>query len=295
MTGTEMENASDEPLFDWSIGQCATLACLLEVCTPKPGNVHRAADFHDLTLNDFLVSAACIGPVMDRAERRGVGRTVLDAIRATRLHTGRNTNLGTVLLLAPLAAVPRSASLRAGIHSVLEALDAGDARLVYEAIRLAQPGGMGRVERMDIQDAPPVELREAMRAAADRDLVARQYTDDFTLVLGTVVPWLVEGREAGWSLTDSIIHTHVRLLNEYPDSLIARKCGPAVAGESAARAGRVLDAGRPGDADYDVALSDLDFWMRSDGNRRNPGTTADLIAAGLFAALRERRLPPPLR
>jgi len=56
-----------------------------------------------------------------------------------------------------------------------------------------------------------------------------------------------------------------------------------------------LAAGRPGDAAYHEAVSDLDFWLRSDDHRRNPGTTADLVAAGLFVALREAIIKFPVR
>ena len=295
MNGNSLPDASASMVPRWSIGQLATLACLLEVSTPKPGNVHRAADFEDLSLNDFLVSAVSIGPSLESAERRGVGRTVLEAIQATRQHVGRNTNLGTVLLLAPLAAVPRGISLAAGVGRVLGTLDAEDARLVYEAIRLAQPGGTGRADEMDLHDPPPSNLLSAMRAASERDLVARQYADEYAVIFQQATPWLLEGCEAGWSLTEAIIRTHVRLLHEHPDSLIARKCGTQVARQAALRAGSALDAGLPGDPNYDAALADLDFWMRSDGNRRNPGTTADLIAASLFVGLREGWLTPPLR
>src|SRR5262245_61656852 len=89
-----------------SIGLCAQLACILEVTARKPGNVHRYADFADTTYLDFLLSAAAIAPVMDRAPGRPVGETVLEAVTATRRVTGTNTNLGISLLLAPLASVP---------------------------------------------------------------------------------------------------------------------------------------------------------------------------------------------
>src|SRR5688500_18315939 len=94
-----------------TIGQCATLACLLEVTAPKVGNVHRGTDFDDLTFTDFAVSAVLIGPPMEAAANTGVGRAVLDTIAATRQHVATNTNLGMALLIAPLAAVPRSARL----------------------------------------------------------------------------------------------------------------------------------------------------------------------------------------
>ena len=88
------------------IGLCAQLACILEATARKPGNVHRYADFADATYLDFLLSAAAIAPVMEQAPRRRVGETVLRAVRATRRVVATNTNLGTILLLAPLAAVP---------------------------------------------------------------------------------------------------------------------------------------------------------------------------------------------
>lgn len=285
-------SAADAPL---SIGSCATLACLLEATAPKPGNVHRGADFADMTFTDFVVSAAAIGPVMERAAERGVGTTVLDAVRATRQLVPVNTNLGTVLLLAPLAAVPRPQRLDVGVPQVLAGLTARDAEDVYAAIRLAQPGGLGTTADMDVAGTAPQSLPEAMAAAAERDMVARQYAEGFMHVLQTVAPWIVEGCAGGWSLTDAVIHTQLRMLATYPDSLIARKCGPEAAERAAAIAQRVLNAGRPGDDEYFYELAELDFWLRSDGNRRNPGTTADLIAAGLFVVLRDGLIRPPFR
>lgn len=279
-----------------TIGQCATLACLLEATAPKVGNVHRGADFEDLTFNDFAVSAVAIGPAMDQAAVSGVGRAVLSAIQATRGLVATNTNLGMVLLFAPLAAVPRTSRLTTeSVHSVLEKLTAEDCGLVYEAIRLAQPGGMGKVESMDVAESSPEDLLEAMRSAADRDLVARQYSEDFALVLDELLPAVVAGRKRGWSLTETIIHTHLELLAKHGDSLIQRKCGAAIATRASAMAGHALECGEPGDENYYEAVADLDFWLRSDGNRRNPGTTADLIGAALFAGLRDAQLEAPWR
>jgi len=279
-----------------SIGQCATLACLLEATAPKVGNVHRGADFADLSFTDFAVSAVLIGPTMEAAVATGVGRAALDAIAATRERVATNTNLGIVLLLAPLAAVPRAQSLVGGVDQVLAALTADDCRLVYEAIGLAQPGGLGQVEQMDVHGPPPDDLLAAMRLAADRDLVARQYADGFDLVLNGIAPRIAECAQPGrWTLTEAIIRVHLQLLAEHEDSLIVRKCGREMAQRVSRLAEQTLDAGSPGDEAYHEALADFDFFLRSDGNRRNPGTTADLIAAGLFAALREGMIQPPFR
>jgi triphosphoribosyl-dephospho-CoA synthase len=260
---------------------------LLEATAPKPGNVHPGAAFTDTTYLDFVASAIAIAPAMDNAIDAPVGRTVLEAVSATRQLVRRNTNLGTVLLLAPLAKVPRGEPLGPGVAQVLAGMDAEDARLVYEAIRLAQPGGLGSAPSADVHDGPPPDLLAAMRLAADRDLVARQYADNFAEVLGFIAPRLRRHRTEGNPLPDAIVYVQLEAMRDYPDSLIARKCGATVAQQSAARAAAVLASGMPGEAAYAAAVSDFDAWLRADGHCRNPGTTADLLAAGLFAALRE--------
>src|SRR5262245_56682307 len=127
-----------------SIGLCAQLACIWEATARKPGNVHRDRDIGDLSYLDFLVSAAAIAPVMETACGRPVGQTILEAVQATRRVTYTNSNLGIVLLLAPLAAVPPQENLRAGVTRVLNGLTVADAQAAYEAIRLAKPSGMGQ-------------------------------------------------------------------------------------------------------------------------------------------------------
>jgi triphosphoribosyl-dephospho-CoA synthase len=287
-------DASDAPGL--TIGQCAAWACLLEVSIPKPGNVHRGADFDDLTFHDFAAAAVAIGPAMDGAAAgAGVGRTVLDAVAATRRVAATNVNLGIVLLVAPMAAVPRGMALDAGVRTVLASLSPEDSALVYEAIRLANPGGLGRVDEGDVQGAAPDDLLAAMRSAAERDVVARQYATDYADVLGLVVPEILRNLAQGRRLGDAVIRTHLRTMQVLPDTLIARKCGAAVAAEAALYAGQVLAAREGEDGDYLEALADFDFWLRSDGRRRNPGATADLLAAGLFAVLRDGSIPLPLR
>jgi triphosphoribosyl-dephospho-CoA synthase len=277
-----------------SIGQCATLACLLEVNAPKPGNVHRSADFDDLTLNDFAASAVAIGPIMEKANVNGVGETVLQAVLATRRLSRTNSNLGMALLLAPLACVPRDQPLRTGVARVLGDMSKSDAAAVYEAIVAAQPGGLGDAEKMDVRGEPPADLLAAMRLAAERDLVARQYAIGFAEVFDEVVAFIVAARNDNLSLPLAIVHAHVQMISRHGDSLIARKCGVDVSQRAAKLAQRVLDAGGPHDENYWRELGNFDFWLRSDGHRRNPGTTADLIAAGLFVCLRDELIRPPL-
>src|SRR5437667_418945 len=84
---------------------------------------------------------------------------IVEAVQATRLVARTNTNLGIILLLSPLAAVPAGESLRDGLLPVLDRLDIADADATYEAIRLANPGGLGRVPEQDVSHEPTQNLR----------------------------------------------------------------------------------------------------------------------------------------
>jgi triphosphoribosyl-dephospho-CoA synthase len=279
---------------DDRIALWAQLACIWEATARKAGNVHRFRDAGDMTYADFLLAAAAIAPIIGRAESQGIGKSVLEAVRATRAVVRVNVNLGIVMLLAPLAAVPAYEPLAAGLEKVLCELDLSDSQEVFEAIRLANPGGLGKVNCEDVREAPTLPLRRIMALAAERDLIARQYASAFQEVLEVGVPALQQGVERLGSLEAAIVHCQLTLLSRYQDSLIVRKAGEKVAEEASQRAGRVLAASWPDTVDSRNGFRVLDEWLRADGNRRNPGTTADLVAASLFVALREGILKVPL-
>src|SRR5262249_23562126 len=158
-------------------------------------------------------------------------------------------------------------------------LDVADSRAAYEAIRLANPGGLGRVADQDVHDEPTQGLREAMGLAADRDLIARQYANGLEQVFNEGVPALHQALQSGATLEGAILTCHLHLMARHPDSLITRKRGPDEAEEASRRARQVLDAGwEAGQGDWQL-LERFDAWLREDGHNRNPGTTADLVAA----------------
>lgn len=269
-----------------TIRQLATQACVWEATAPKPGNVHPAACFPDTSYEDFISSAQAIGPAMQAAVNQDVGTTVWQAVSATREVVSSNTNLGLILLLAPLAAVPQDQPLRAGLDQVLKTLTPTDSSSIYDAIRLTQPGGLGKADGFDVQESPPSDLLAAMQEASSRDLVARQYCHGFSDLFDSLCPWIEQGLTKGWTLSQSIVHCHIQCMATFPDSLIGRKCGLPVARESQQRAKAVLASGNPASDSYQQAASELDNWLRADGHRRNPGTTADMIGAALFIGLR---------
>src|SRR5262245_19823856 len=170
-----------------AVAGAAQRACVLEVSSDKPGNITPRHDFDDTSYEDMLRSAVALGPEMGRAGERGVGETVLAAVRATRAVAGANTNLGIALLLAPLA---RAAVLQVPVCTVLAELSVEDASAAYEAIRLAGAGGLDAPVEHDVRDEPAITLREAMAAAASRHAVAAEYASDFELTFGLGLPAL---------------------------------------------------------------------------------------------------------
>lgn len=271
------------------IALCAQAACLLEVAASKPGNVSRDHDFGDTSFEDFLLSAVAMGAALGAAGGAGVGETILRAVQDTRRWVAVNTNLGIVLLLAPLAraAAGSGASLRSRVSGVLAALTVADARAVYAAIRLADPGGLGQVEAQDVREEPTATLREAMALAAERDTIAREYVTDYDVTFGLAVPALQRVRARGLGWPAAALESYLRVLAEVPDTLIARKRGDTVARAVSERAREVLGAGEAGSPERARATDAFHSELRGDANRQNPGTTADLVAAALFVALCE--------
>jgi triphosphoribosyl-dephospho-CoA synthase len=271
----------------WSeeaVAGAAQLACVLEASAEKPGNITPRHDFADTSYEDMLRSAVALGPELGRAAERGVGNTVLAAVRATQRVAGANTNLGIALLLAPLAraALLGGVSLRERTEEVLDGLTLDDARGAYAAIRAAGAGGLDEPVEHDVRDEPTLALRDAMDAAAERDSVAAEYATGFALTFERGLPALTRALDAGLGPRPATVRLFLELLAAVPDTLIARKRGPCAAEQVSADAARVL-AGR-------ASVEAFDASLRRDGNALNPGTTADLVTAVLFVALLDGRL-----
>jgi len=273
------------------VASAVQLACLLEASAPKPGNVSPGRPFHDTRFEDFLASAAAIGPAMQAAGDRPLGATILDAVEATRRWSTANTNLGIILLSAPLACAALDASarpLRARVRDVLAGATVDDARRVYAAIRLAAPGGLGSASEQDVHAEPTLPLTATMALAAERDAVAAEYATAFERTFTTGAPAVTAALEAGLGWADATVEAFLTLLAGHPDTLIVRKLGAAAAEGVQCEAARVLGAGGVRSAEGRGALAAFDGSLRDPRNRRNPGTTADLTAAALLVVILER-------
>jgi len=272
------------------VALAATLACVLEASAEKVGNVTPVRSFADMRFDHFATSAMALGPAIALSQPGRVGWAVWKAVSETRRVVPTNTHLGVALLLAPLAAAwngRRGSRLRARLKRVLAGLGIGDARWAYRAIRRARPGGLGQATHADVSRTPRITLRQAMALAADRDAIAGEYTRDFAVTFTIGLPALRRAMASRLGVLDAIAHAHLELLAAVPDSLIARKRGRAMAEAVSARARDVVHRGGRHTSSGRAAAARLDRWLRRDGNRLNPGTSADLIAASLFVWLLE--------
>ena len=271
------------------VAAAGQLACLLEVSAPKPGNVCPDRHFHDTRYEDFLASAVAIGPALASAGSRTLGATIFAAVEATARWTSSNTNLGIILLLAPLAraALRGHGALREDVRRVLAATTVADATEVYAAIRQARPGGLGAAASEDVSAAPTVTLTAAMALAAERDGVAREYATDFATTFEIGAPALRAARSAGLDWSGAVVQTYLRLLAAVPDTHIARKLGREAAEAVSRRAREVEEAGGIRSEEGRRLLRAFDAELRSPTNSHNPGTTADLTCAALFVVILE--------
>jgi triphosphoribosyl-dephospho-CoA synthase len=262
--------------------------------------VSPGVTFGDTTYEHFVASAIAIGPALGDAAARPVGETIRHAIAATRRWVDTNTNLGIVLLLAPLARAAATSPIALGtagsqtiepsafrhaVARVLATTTVHDAREAYAAIRLASPGGLGTAAEQDVASEPTVTLVDAMRLAADRDSIAREYATDFQTTFECAVPALEAARRGGLGWNDAVVQTFLTVLATLTDTHIARRAGTAVADDITRRARDVIAAGGVRSENGRAAIGQMDSVLRDARNLGNPGTTADITAAAIFVVL----------
>lgn len=275
-----------------SIADCFLRACWLDVAVRKPGNVSLASAGHRMQADMFLASAqAAVGPLFAPGER--VGDRIEGAMAATWAAVGCNTNLGILLLCAPVAAaVEREgagssvAALRGAIDAVMRSLDVADARAAYRAIAQANPGGLGDAPAQDVHAEPTVGLREAMSLAASRDRIAQQYASSHADLFdigrsawpsGFVLGVHPAGEPPDAATKAAVQRVFLGFLGVIPDSHIVRKHGEAVAHTVMSAAQGWTAHAAPA---HDERFARWDEQLKAQGI--NPGTSADLSVATLF-------------
>lgn len=257
-------------------------ACLAELEALKPGNVHIFADGHGMQVQDFIKSAEASAPVLcddDQFGSRTLGQRILAALEATDANVGCNTNLGIILLVAPVVQAALQypqLSLQTALQQVLQETTVADAAHVYAGIRLVKPAGMGQREEHDVSQSPQITLLAAMQLAARHDMVACQYVEGYAQVWKQALPLyascIERWQRPAWALTAVYLYW----LSSVPDSHIARKYGEAIAlnvQQTAAHHAQALMA-LDNPKNYMPVLLQWDQSLKQAGI--NPGTSADL-------------------
>jgi triphosphoribosyl-dephospho-CoA synthase len=297
------------------VAACLQLAILLEINAPKPGNVHRNANFHKTNYEQFLASAVAAVPSFKIATMQGVkvaerkispsqvglGRIIKDVIeRINAWQHGGNTLLGTIILLSPIAVATGKTlkenkntfdlqKLRKNIKAIVTATTPEDAVTLYEAIDIAEPGGLNKAPKFDAtKPSSKQELLEThttlfdvFKISAEYDSISNEWTNNYSTVFDTGLPFLKKELATKNNINDAIVHTFLKILAENPDTLIARKVGWKKAKEISDQARQILQLGGSRTNKGKDALAKFDEKLRDSENKLNPGATADLVTATL--------------
>ena len=270
------------------IVKAVELACLLEASSRKPGNVCPFRNFSEMGYTDFLFAAVNLGNTIYNVDRLTVGELIYNALERTFREVKVNVSLGIVLLLVPLAKAywisKKDTLLRDNLKYILNSLTINDADLVYKAIKIVKPGGMGTVEKGDIEDKPDITLKEAMDMAKYRDSIAYEYTSNYKITFEFLYPRFCSYKtELNWE--ETIVQVFLELLAEIPDTLVARKYGMLVAKDVSSKARDIVDIGGIRTKEGREAISLFDDYLRDSNRKLNPGASADLIASGIMVYL----------
>jgi triphosphoribosyl-dephospho-CoA synthase len=304
--------------FD-DIAAALQLALLLEVSAyPKPGNIHRTQDFENTCFEHFLASSAALGSHFRVAARHGysaaasgsiggkacaIGKQIRRAVEScSKWQHGGNTSLGTIMLLIPIACAAgmihlqsplKPAEIRKNLRRVVHGTTSTDAVDVYQAISCASPGGLGEKLELDVNDRKSIErIRkqkltplDVFRISSRYDTISSEWVDNYSVTFDIGLPYLARELQANGDINAAVVDTYLRLLSQFPDTLIARKLGMKKAREISLQARRVLRAGGMKTAAGRLAIRRMDRRLQSPGHECNPGTTADLTASALSVLL----------
>jgi triphosphoribosyl-dephospho-CoA synthase len=295
-----------------SISRCLELAILLEVSAyPKPGNVHRTADFPETRYEHFLASAVAIAPSFKKAAEQGikvseneitvseigVGNIIEDAVdRMRESQSGGNTLLGAIILLAPIAAAAGMitnqwslSKLRENLKVVVELTTPEDAVDVYDAISVVNPGGLGKSPKLDVTDPSSksrileeqVTLYETFKIASSYDSITSEWVNNYPITFDLGFPYFTKQLEETGDINTATVHTFLRILSEVPDTFISRKVGVTKAENISAEAERILQEGGLSTSTGRELIQELDIKLRDPAHDLSPGTTADITEAVL--------------
>lgn len=296
------------------IASCLELAVLLESSAHKPGNVSVVTNFESTRYEHFLASAVAATPYFASAASRGIavsegdmdvdgvriGQIIRDCVSSIQAwQHGGNTLLGTVILLAPIAVgagmscykenVFDEGKLRRNLKQIVESTTPQDAVDLYEAIRIANPSGLGKVPNLDVNSPDSnreiidkrISLYQIFEIASPYDRICSEWVENYKITFDFCLPYFSEQVGRTNDVSKAIIQTFLKVLAEYPDTFIARKTGFYRAKQVSLEAAQILRLGGVETSIGRQSLDKFDGELRRESNLLNPGTTADITAAAL--------------
>lgn len=250
----------------------------------KPGNVHIFADGHGMTVQDFMLSAEAASQVIAKPEL-SLGQRILLSVEATQKAVHCNTNLGIILLCAPIFQAmygTKDFDLQIRLSHVLSTTTLEDAEALFKAIRLANPGGLGNSDVHDVNSPATCNLLQAMQASAERDFIGLQYQNGFWHLFQEGLPAYQKALNAWDNPTWATTYLYLFWLSHYPDSHVIRKYGMEVAMQLQQDAVIHYNAFKDIDNPRTYLSQLLVFDQKLKQIGINPGTSADLTVAILL-------------
>lgn len=298
---------------------CLNLASSLELAGwPKPGNVHRTRDYANTRYEHFLSGIAAIQPIFRRFCVRvfnkvndenqhysivELGKLFKRAANAmTKWQYGGNVLLGHILILAPLSVAAcicqkikrlTLEDYKRIIQKIIKDSTAQDTINLYKTIKICNPGGLGKIEKYDLNDDSSiielerdnVNLKEIFEFSKSYDLISFEYATGFEITLKEGLPYFFKTFTKYRDINIATVNTFLKLLSEHPDTLIVRKSGKAAALLVSKKAYGALEKGGVATRRGLKLVLKLDKKLHKKEGMMNPGTTADLIAGIIFCSL----------
>jgi len=259
---------------------------MTEVSALKPGNVSVYTDGHDMVADDFKHSAELTTPILCDANL-SVGERILNSVKLTKIQVGSNTNLGMLLLFAPLIKAAQISdnnmgNLQKNLSNVLVSLDKTETAHVFEAIRVANPGGLGDSDKFDVRSKAESGLLDAMAEAQQRDLIAQQYTTDFIDIFSLGLEIIKDFNMRWNSVKWATVACYLTFLARYQDSHIRRKFGEQAAEKQRIKAIPIAEQFKNNDNPENAVNALLEYDKELKDSNINPGTSADMTAASVL-------------
>jgi len=261
--------------------------CDTEIKSLKPGNVHKYSEGHGMNLKDFLKSSLIISKCLTK-NNLDLGKKILISVNEIQNKIKKNTNLGIILMLSPIATIVQEEGviskeeLLKKIKSLIKKQNIKNSIPIFKAISLTSPGGLGFSKKYDVNEPPNTNLYKAMEFAKKKDLIARQYCNGFEDIYKIGIPaykkFYNKWGKVDWALTG----VYLTFLKKFNDSHIVRNKGNKIATSIKKEAKKYYFFLKRNKNLTKIKKKLLIFDKKLKSKRINPGTTADLTVATLL-------------